>query len=110
MLVDRRQSFLPTGKSNCRSSGGGLEAVEILGEIQAVMAAVVLDATMPSMHGAATFHALREIRPGVPVLFVSGHGSQGMARLFESKEAVAFLEKPFSVAALGERIGAVIAT
>jgi len=74
------------------------------------VAAVVLDATMTSMDGEPNFHALREARPGVPVLFVIGHGSQKMARLIESKEAVALLEEPFSLAALGERLGAVLAT
>jgi signal transduction histidine kinase/CheY-like chemotaxis protein len=89
-------------------ANGGPQAVEILGTTGASVVAVVLDATMPSMDGEATFHALREMRSGIPVLFVSGHGSHEMSRLLESKQAVDFLAKPFSLAELRSHLGVVL--
>jgi two-component system cell cycle sensor histidine kinase/response regulator CckA len=67
------------------------------------VSAVLLDLTMPEMDGDATFEALRALRPGLPVVFTSGHSEEDMARRLEGREAVAILPKPFRLEELLDR-------
>ena len=50
---------------------------------------VLLDMTMPGMDGAETFVALHAIRPGVPIVLVSGVAKDDLA---ESVTALAFAD------------------
>ena len=79
---------------------GGEEAVELLGARGKEIVAVVLDMTMPGMDGEATYHALRRIRPDVPILFCSGLGEDHADEMLEGKTRVKYLKKPFSLATL----------
>ena len=57
---------------------------------------VLLDLTMPRMDGEAVFRVLKEIRPGVPVLIMSGFSVQDTASRFVGRGVTGFLPKPFS--------------
>ena len=57
---------------------------------------VVLDMTMPGMSGQATFHALRSIRPEVPIVLSSGYDESDARRWLAGAPRVAFLKKPFA--------------
>jgi len=55
---------------------------------------VLLDLTMPRMSGTAAAAGIRAIRPGVPVVIITGHGEDVMAT--EAKPGIVdFLQKPF---------------
>ena len=58
-------------------------------------ALVLLDLTMPGMSGEAAFGALRELRPDVPVVLMSGYNEQEVTRIFEGRGLAGFLQKPF---------------
>jgi CheY-like chemotaxis protein len=61
---------------------------------------VLCDLSMPVMDGAATIAALRRIRPGIPVVLMSGFGeAEGMSRI-EAAGGATFLAKPFDAARL----------
>jgi PAS domain S-box-containing protein len=53
--------------------------------------AVVTDMVMPHMSGQALTRSLRETRPGLPVLYVSGYPDRDLV-----EEGSAFLQKPFT--------------
>lgn len=57
--------------------------------------AVLLDWTMPGMDGEATFHALRRVRPDVPIVFMSGHSEMDMRNRLRGMARVGRLQKPF---------------
>jgi len=65
---------------------------------------LITDIQMPGMDGRALARKLAERRPGLPVLFISGYATA----IDEQKAAVptrtAYLEKPFTPAALREAI------
>jgi two-component system cell cycle sensor histidine kinase/response regulator CckA len=69
---------------------------------------LVTDVMMPHVHGRALAGALRERQPGLRVLFMSGYGEDHMIRRGLGEEPVAFVEKPFSAAALLDRVRAVL--
>ncbi len=63
---------------------------------------VLLDVRMPKMDGLEVQAHLREARPDLPVVIVTGHGDVPMAVRAMKAGAVDFLEKPFAESILLE--------
>ena len=59
------------------------------------VAAVLLDVKMPGMDGLEVLTRLRELRPDLPVVMISGHGDIETAVMAVKKGAYDFLQKPF---------------
>ncbi len=70
------------------------EALEILRRES--MDAVVLDLVMPGIDGIETLRAIKEIKPHIPVIMLSGHGTIEKAVKTLKLGAHDFLEKPVS--------------
>jgi CheY-like chemotaxis protein len=70
---------------------------------------VLLDLTMPHMDGEETFHALKEIDPGVTVVLMSGFTQQEALDRFAGSGLAAFLQKPFTLASLRETLQGIFA-
>jgi CheY-like chemotaxis protein len=68
---------------------------------------VLLDLTMPVMTGAEALLAIRQIRPDVPVLVMSGYNEQDTP-VTGGQQATAFLHKPFSMLILRDRLQAIL--
>jgi DNA-binding response OmpR family regulator len=66
--------------------------------------AIVTDVAMPSMNGPALVAELRQRRPQLRALFVSGHTSETAMGFGLSENEVAFVQKPFTPAALTLRL------
>ncbi len=56
---------------------------------------VLLDLTMPGLGGEDTFRALRELRPNLRVVLMSGYNEHEVTRLFVGRGLAGFLQKPF---------------
>lgn len=82
----------------------GREGVEALERERATVSAVVLDLTMPVMNGEQAFHAMRLLRPDLPVLLTSGYYPQDVAARFAGQPRVSFLKKPYSMAELEQAL------
>ncbi len=65
---------------------------------------VLLDLTMPGMDGAEVLRRLHAITPELPVLLMSGYSEQDAAGSFSANPCVSFLQKPFTMQVLRERI------
>lgn len=68
---------------------------------------VILDMEMPDLSGPATLERLREIEPGLRVLFVSGRSSMDMLS-GGTEHVVGFLQKPFRAQSLVEHVRAAL--
>ena len=84
----------------------GYQAVDILSRTGEQMMLVILDLAMPGMGGEETFRRLKAIRPEVPVLLSSGFDELEAARRFQDGGIVGFLQKPYTVAQLAEKVKA----
>jgi two-component system cell cycle sensor histidine kinase/response regulator CckA len=62
--------------------------------------AVLLDMTMPKVSGAEVFRRLRAIRPGLPVVLMSGYSSEEVLDRFGVEGLNGFVQKPFMPGAL----------
>lgn len=79
------------------TAGDGVAALAALDRHQGSVAAVLLDLSMPRMGGQEALVHLRERRPELPVILMSGYTEQEVAAklLDGTTGAVAFLQKPF---------------
>jgi two-component system cell cycle sensor histidine kinase/response regulator CckA len=69
---------------------------------------LVTDVIMPGMNGAVLAAALRQVCPGTPVLFVSGHADSVIAPGGVPDPAVEYLSKPFTPEQFAARVRDVI--
>jgi CheY-like chemotaxis protein len=82
----------------------GAAALEIARARAAELGAVLLDLAMPGMDGDRTFAALRSIRADLPIVFVSAHGEERLARRLRGRSRVVALAKPFRADALLQKV------
>ncbi|MGC1269644.1 MAG: response regulator [Croceibacterium sp.] len=68
---------------------------------------VVSDVVMPSMDGPAMAREIRQLAPGLPVLFMSGYAEEQLRREIDI-EGMHFIAKPFSVAQIAAKVGEVL--
>ncbi|MCB2169619.1 MAG: PAS domain S-box protein [Deltaproteobacteria bacterium] len=85
-------------------ASGGMEAADIVAREGDAIHLVILDMIMPGMDGNQTFDRLREIRPQLPVLLSSGYAINGQAIDIMQKGCNGFIQKPFSIAELSQKI------
>jgi PAS domain S-box-containing protein len=65
---------------------------------------IVLDMIMPVMGGREAFKKLREIDPAVPVLIASGFAREEHMVLLKEQGVSGFLQKPFRISELAEKV------
>ncbi|WP_230293833.1 response regulator [Croceicoccus sp. Ery5] len=81
----------------------GLQIVQNGGEFDLVISDVV----MPTMDGPAMAREIRKLKPDLPVLFMSGYAEEQLRRQIDFA-GMHFLPKPFSVAQIGKKTGAIL--
>ena len=84
-------------------AGSGLEALSLVQASHAIDL-VISDVVMPNMNGRQLAEKLREFRPGMQVLFISGYADDVVLRAGVSKQGTPFLQKPFSLRTLGMKV------
>ncbi|MEZ4427200.1 MAG: response regulator [Nannocystaceae bacterium] len=77
------------------AAADGLEAIAVAERYPRPIAAVVTDVVMPRMSGRELVERLCESRPGLEVLFMSGHTSDAVLCRGVAREEFRFLQKPF---------------
>lgn len=90
------------------TAADGFEALDIYKRHSAEIVCVLLDLTMPRMDGEQTFLQLRQIDPEVRVIMSSGFGEQEIADKFINKGLAAFIQKPYQMNRLEEKIREVL--
>ncbi len=84
----------------------GMDAVKKLEEH--TISLVSTDLQMPKMDGFALLALLSEKYPDIPVIVLTGHGSQKAKQIAKKRGAVGYIEKPFKVEELAQKIKAVL--
>ncbi len=82
----------------------GQEAVDLFQQHHAQISAVILDYMMPKRNGREVLAFMRQTNPRVPVLIASGYSFGADAKTFLDEGAVAYIEKPFRIQTIAEKI------
>jgi PAS domain S-box-containing protein len=88
----------------------GYQAVDTFSRTAEQVLLVILDMAMPGMGGEETFRRLKAIRPEVPVVVCSGFDELETARQFQTGGIAGFLQKPYTVVQLAEKVKAAAAS
>jgi CheY-like chemotaxis protein len=86
-----------------------LKAQEIERALDGTIDLLLTDVVMPEMNGMELYEILRERRPNLPVLYISGYTSDVVIHDGTLEEEVNFLRKPFTVEQFIERVRLVLA-
>ena len=85
-------------------STSGSNALKLYRKIQDRIKLVILDIVMPEMGGGEVYDRLKEINPDVKVLLSSGYSIDDQAREIMDRGCDGFIQKPFSMKAMADKI------
>jgi PAS domain S-box-containing protein len=101
-------SMLERGGYRVLLAENGQEAIDIFRQRAPEILLVLLDLTMPVMGGEEAARYLHAIRHDVPILISSGYPDNEVARRFSGSRVAGYVRKPYTAAALLERIEATV--
>ena len=82
----------------------GGEAIRISRTFDGIIDLAILDILLPDMNGKAVYPFLMEARPNLKVIVCSGYSLEGPAQEILDAGAQGFIQKPFSLATLSEKL------
>jgi CheY-like chemotaxis protein len=85
-------------------AGSGQEAIDIIRQKGETIDLVILDMIMPGIGGAETFDQLKLMNKEIPVILSSGYSLNGQAEQILEKGCCGFIQKPFNLDELSEKI------
>ncbi len=90
------------------SANNGQKALDLYKENQGKIDLVLLDMVMPDMGGGETYDRLKDINPDIKVLLASGYSIEGQATEIINRGCNGFIQKPFNMSGLSQKIRAVL--
>jgi two-component system, cell cycle sensor histidine kinase and response regulator CckA len=90
------------------SARDGAQGVEMVRQRGESLVAVLLDLTMPNMDGETAFREIAALRPGLPVVLMSGYNEGDAVAHFAGKGLAGFLQKPITVEDLRKQLRAAL--
>ncbi len=108
VVLDVNRPMLERLGYRVHCAGGGREAIDFIREHPGDIDLVILDMIMPDMGGGEAFDHIRRLAPDVPVLLSSGYSLNGQAAEILRRGCNGFLQKPFSIGQLSEKLEAIL--
>lgn len=116
LVVDDEESVRATAKGALERLGydvliaeDGARGVETLAASSARISLVLLDMTMPGLSGEETLRRMRAVQPDVAILLSSGFSESEAMQRFAENRVSGFLQKPYTIQTLSERVQAATA-
>jgi PAS domain S-box-containing protein len=115
LLVEDEAAILKLGKSILHRHGYIVltaqtphEALSVADSHPGVIHLLITDVVMPGMNGGQLKEKLTRLHPGLKCLFMSGYTANTIAHHGVLDEGIHFLQKPFSVKTLAEKVRMVL--
>jgi CheY-like chemotaxis protein len=86
----------------------GLRALEILAQRPGTVDLVLSDLVLPGMSGVELAQAARALRPGLPLLVVTGYSLLGRDAELAASGVAGWLEKPFTIDQLAGKLAEIL--
>jgi CheY-like chemotaxis protein len=111
LLVDDEEIVIGVSKQMLEKLGfsvltaeNGEEALEVYKNNQNDIDFIILDMILPDMGAADIYDGLRSINPAIKVLLSSGYGVDQNTNELLSRGCCGFIQKPFNLKGLSEKI------
>ncbi|MBN1101870.1 MAG: response regulator, partial [Deltaproteobacteria bacterium] len=104
MIMEVSRALLEKLGYRVLAAENGKEAVRIATSLEESIDLAVLDVILPDMAGKEVYRCLLEARPGLKVIVCSGYSQEGPAQEILDAGAQGFLQKPFSLDVLMEKL------
>jgi CheY-like chemotaxis protein len=115
LLVDDEETVLRVTSQMLSRSGytvieaqGGEAAVRLYSQNQSKIDLIILDMVMPELGGGDVYDRIRVINPAAKVLLASGYSLEGQAREIMKRGCDGFIQKPFALDELLEKVQTVL--
>ena len=115
LLVEDEDAVRMFGARALRNKGytvleatSGEGAIEVLNNARMEIDIIISDVMMPGMDGPTLVRLIREDRPQVKVILISGYSEETIRGDFDGDDQVHFLPKPFSLNELATKVKEVI--
>jgi two-component system cell cycle sensor histidine kinase/response regulator CckA len=108
LIIDVGQAMLKTLGYAVLTANSGNSAIALYRSHGARIALVILDMIMPDMGGGRAYDELKTIDPDVKVLLASGYSINGQATDILARGCNGFIQKPFNLQALSEKVRTVL--
>ena len=115
LIVDDEEVVLQTAKDALERHGysiltaeNGAAGIDVLEREKHRVSLIVLDLSMPGMSGQQALPRFRAVKPDVPVIVSSGFSEIEALRVFEGQRVAGFIQKPYTVNRLVEKIKAAL--
>jgi DNA-binding NtrC family response regulator len=111
LVVDDEEYILNADKAMLTELGyevlladGGRDALEVFDRYRDRIDLVILDLIMPDMGGEAVYDRIKDMRADVRVILSSGYSIEGQAESLLRKGCDGFIQKPYNLTQLAEKI------
>ncbi len=94
---------------NVLEAGGGEEALEIVRSDNVKIDLIITDVVMPNMDGPTMVRHVKQLKPDLAVIFMSGYAEEAFRRNDQNSEDIHFLPKPFGLKQLAAKVKEVLA-
>ena len=115
LLVDDEEMIIKVGIPMLQRIGyrtliakSGSEALKIYQQNKDKISLVILDMIMPEMGGGETYDRLKAINPEIKVLLSTGYSMNGQATDILNRGCNGFIQKPFNMEELSQKIRSVL--
>lgn len=108
MVIDVTTELLKSMGYTVIAANGGEQAISELSETGDSIDLVILDMIMPGMDGSAAFDRIRDVRPNIPVILSSGYARDGKAEEIMKRGCNGFIQKPYTISKLSDKIRKVL--
>lgn len=115
LIVEDEPAILKLGATILRrqgytvlTAGTPTQAIQVVAEQGDAIQLLITDVVMPEMNGRDLVERLREVKPDLKCLYISGYTADAIAHHGVLDEGVKFLQKPFSVLELTTRVRQVL--
>jgi PAS domain S-box-containing protein len=115
LLIDDEEMIIKVGEELLQELGykvlvakSGQGAIKLYKKNTDKIDLVIMDMIMPGMGGGETFDHLKEINPDIKVLLSSGYSINGQASEILKRGCDGFIQKPFNINQLSEKIQGII--
>ena len=88
----------------------GNKAIDVYRKNRERINLVILDMIIPGMNGGETYDRLKKLNPDIQVLLSSGYSINGDAAKILDRGCSGFIQKPFSIKQLSQKIREILDT